>query len=120
MLRNYPDQLLADFQQYYGLNAVDIGHDITLRRAATLLMQLPPSCRVFKAMHPASEWLTPENQLLRDLANTLRSLAGAKNFIELPGMSQPQESSGFTVDQAKQILTKQRTPTQEGGDQPHG
>lgn len=53
----YPDQLEADFQQYYHLDIADVKP----ARAARLLFQLPQGCRVYAAIEPATQWGFFEN-----------------------------------------------------------
>lgn len=48
----HPDELEADFQQYYGLDIADV----LPPRAARLMFQLPRECRVFAKIAPASQW----------------------------------------------------------------
>lgn len=48
----YPDELEADFQQYYGLDIAAVEP----ARAARLLFQLPRDCRVFVAISPPNQW----------------------------------------------------------------
>ena len=52
----YPDELRADFQQYYGLNIDGMGTDYSYYHAAVLVMQLPPNSRVSAAMNPDAAW----------------------------------------------------------------
>ena len=55
--REYFDELEADFQQYYNLNIELVPN----KRAARLLFQLPPNCRVFTKIQPAVQWGWSEN-----------------------------------------------------------
>lgn len=77
-LRDHPDELLADFQQYYGLdlwrlNLADEAWRGDLRRAAALAAQLPPEGRVMAAINPVGRHGT-EAWLLRQIELDIRSL----------------------------------------------
>lgn len=52
----YPDELRADFQQYYGLNIDGMGADFTCSHAAVLMLQLPTSSRVARKLNYGNEW----------------------------------------------------------------
>lgn len=52
MRRQHPDELEADFQQYYNLDIADVKPS----RAARLLFQLPRKSRTFCKVQPANEW----------------------------------------------------------------
>lgn len=51
-----PDALMADFQQFYGLNTEDFGVSISLRRAAALAAQLPKQSRCLAYEDPDFTW----------------------------------------------------------------
>lgn len=81
----YPDELIADFQQYYGLNLTTMGLDgdeVTrdVAYAATLAAQLPAASRLAKAQNASNKWTTGE-YFLRLIEYELRVL--------LWGMSDP-------------------------------
>lgn len=81
--RSYPDELLADFQQYYGLNlwSMNLGRDgrhSEAARAATLAAQLPRDSRVMRRLNPVGQHGT-EAMLLRQIELDLRSIAGTKD-----------------------------------------
>jgi len=48
----YPDELEADFQQYYHLDVAILDP----AKAARLLFQLPRECRTYAKLAPASQW----------------------------------------------------------------
>lgn len=52
----HPDELRADFQQYYGLSIDGMGGDYPIAHAAALASQLPSTSRVAKALNPDNEW----------------------------------------------------------------
>lgn len=51
-MRERPDELCADFQQFYGMDTDEIGRSIKPSRAARLAAQLPRGARV---------WVRPED-----------------------------------------------------------
>lgn len=52
----YPDELRADFQQYYGLNIDGMGSDYSYPHAAVLMTQLPHGSRLGRRLNPDNEW----------------------------------------------------------------
>lgn len=72
--KKYPDELRADFQQYYGLNLDGMGVDYSYQHAAVLVTQLPPNCRVFQQDNPDLIWTT-ETWFLAQIEHDLRVLA---------------------------------------------
>lgn len=74
-LRAHPDELEADFQQYYGL---DLGGLYTGAlnpwRAARLANLLPPDSRSRRAGNVNDVWMTRTEQLLTVLANATQIL----------------------------------------------
>lgn len=52
----YPDELMADFQEYYNLNTEDFGTSISPKRAAALAAQLPRASRCVTAENPDASW----------------------------------------------------------------
>lgn len=73
----YPDQLRADFQQYYGINLDGMGMDYSHAHAASLMVQLPQTSRVAKALNPDNEWSDAE-YLLAAIEYDLRVLIWQK------------------------------------------
>lgn len=53
---SYPDELRADFQQYYGLNIDGMGMDYSYAHAAVLMSQLPATSRISKRLNADNEW----------------------------------------------------------------
>lgn len=60
MLDLYPDEMRADFQQFYGLDLDAALGRFEFRRLETLARQLPPESRTMRAMSPQLEWSTSE------------------------------------------------------------
>lgn len=82
-MRECPDELLADFQQYYGMDLwrLDLSADAPgrhVRRAAILAAQLPPDGRVKRVLDPVGQHST-EAFLLRQIEIDLRSLGGTSD-----------------------------------------
>lgn len=79
----YPEELLADFQQYYGLDLWSMDLDgyptpSAIARAAILTAQLPRDSRVMRRVSPVGQHGT-EAMLLRQIELDIRSLAGTKD-----------------------------------------
>lgn len=75
---HYPDELLADFQQYYGLDLWTLelkDGERDLARAAALAFQLPRESRVKRAVDPTGA-NSPELLMLRRIEFNQRSLFG--------------------------------------------
>lgn len=73
----HPDELRADFQQYYHLNIDGMGRDYTTLHAASLLTQLPEGSRVRLAYAPDAAW-TSDRALLAAMVNDLNWLVWAQ------------------------------------------
>lgn len=71
--RDYPDELRADMQRYYGLCLDDMGRTYTHKHAAALMCQLPQQSRVCVAINPDAEW-DEVTQLLVSIDYSLRIL----------------------------------------------
>ena len=71
----YPDELLADFQETYGLNlwSFDLDGDTTedVLRVAALAYQLGPASRVWAAVVP-NRANSPELRMLRNIEHNQR------------------------------------------------
>lgn len=72
---NHPDELLADFQQYYGIDLWALGldgNDTTreTKRAAILAAQLPEDSRTIRAI-AGTTWSTSD-YLLRNIEHAAR------------------------------------------------
>lgn len=82
----HPDELRADFQQYYGLNIDRMGYldGFSHAHAAVLAAQLPSTSRVFTAYDPNNAW-DEQTAFLAHIEYNLRVLIwqkskdGAKN-----------------------------------------
>lgn len=72
-----PDELRADFQQFYGLDLDGMGREYTCEHAAALAAQLPRESRCFRAEAPACEWGDSE-YLLASIEHTARLLLWSK------------------------------------------
>lgn len=120
MSRDYPDQLEADFQQFYNLDIATVPKD----RAARLLFQLPAESRVFRAIRPELNWtwnealLNKANYLLETILWTKTKDAEKKTphykpvpyvpeFMKL-NSKEAKEYEAFDLDELKSILTKPR------------
>lgn len=92
-MRN-PDELTADFQQTYHLNAWELGLDgdgegEDIRRIAALAYQLPRTSRTWIALNPALENGTAE-WLLRQIELNQRRWAWAHTKDAKSGSNEPQ------------------------------
>ena len=65
----YPDQLEADFQQYYGLDIAKVDKE----RASRLACQLPRQSRVLIAMDQANLWSNSDIELIQ-IANGIETI----------------------------------------------
>lgn len=72
-MRLRPDELRADFQQFYSLNIDLMGEEYTHAHAAALLSQLPRESRLLRAERPELEWGYTE-ALLASIEYSLRVL----------------------------------------------
>lgn len=72
-LESHRDELVADFQQYYGIALPLDGGEVDARRMALLWSQLPAGSRTFRRAAPELEWSTTD-YLLWKLEFELRSL----------------------------------------------
>lgn len=93
-MEHAPDELLADFQQTYGLNAWALGvlGDETtadVLRAAALAAQLPHNSRTFRVMEPSLQNGTIE-RLLRQIELNQRSWAWAHSKDAKNNVNEPQ------------------------------
>ena len=73
-MRERPDELRADFQQFYGLNLDSMGRDYSLLHAATLSAQLPSESRIKRIYEPSYKW-SDADYMLRSIEHSLRVLA---------------------------------------------
>lgn len=119
MRRDYPDELEADFQQYYGLDIATTPSE----RAARLLFQLPKTCRTFLKINPQLEWGWTE-QLLNECAYALDLLVWTKTedamkkhptskpekFVPpfMPKPKKDKDSVAMDIDDVKAFLTRPR------------
>ena len=123
MRRAYPDELRADFQQYYQLNIDGMGNDFSLFHASILVAQLPSESRCLVKAEPALRW-GQQDHLLAEIANNLRLLVWAQTkdatkgknrpkMIELPaaGAQSQSKQNALTAKDYKRILSRPR-----GGD----
>jgi len=118
--RDYPDQLEADFQQFYNLDIAEVPR----ARAARLLAQLPSESRVFRTMRPELNWGWQET-LLNKMWYDLELLVWSKtedatkkhprykpmpyvpDFLKL-NAKESREYEAHDLDDIKSILTKPR------------
>ena len=113
MAESYPDELEADFQQYYGLDAwamtggTETTYDVL--RAASLCAQLPGGSRVRRKYNPDEDWGLSE-QLLRlveyDVRSVLWAVASKKGTkppkpLELPSDREKRKNRPRTVERER-------------------
>ena len=124
----YPDQLEADFQQYYGLDIAKVDKE----RASRLACQLPRQSRVLIAMDQANLWSNSDIELIQ-IANGIETIkwqlanqgrkkgrtSPPKPYIpdELEALAKraqrekttkSQDLEPHTIDEMKQILARPR------------
>lgn len=87
-MRRYPDELRADFQQFYGLNVDDMGAAFTRLHAAALCVQLPRESRLVRAMEPAAAWGDSE-YIAHAMEHTLRVIAWQNGGGRKPDFPRP-------------------------------
>lgn len=87
-LRKYPDQLRADFQQYYGLNLDEMGGAYGIGHAACLAAQL-----------------TGES----------RTIAAHAKTMEERGVDGKTQGESLPIDEYMEILARPRKEMQHGG-----
>lgn len=83
-----PDELRADFQQYYGLNIDGMGVDYTHAHAAALVAQLPRDARVLVHAVPDAEW-TEQTRILAHIEYSLRLLLWSRTKDAQTGRNKP-------------------------------
>lgn len=83
-----PDELRADFQQYYGLNIDGMGVDYSHLHAAVLMSQLPAGSRVSKHLNADNEW-DDATYLLAAIEYDLRVLIWQKTKDAQHGRNKP-------------------------------
>lgn len=95
MRARHPDELLADFQQFYQMNLNDFrdaldGDETTdeVLRLAALCAQLPRGSRTMRAASPALEW-TDEAYLLARVEHAVRHLAWMLSEDGAKGANRP-------------------------------
>ena len=76
-MANHPDELRADFQQYYGLNLDGMGRYYSTLHAAALCAQLPEGARTLVALDPDNAWTT-DRMLAAAMVNDLAWLVWSK------------------------------------------
>lgn len=84
----HPDELRADFQQYYGLNLDDMGNGYSYAHAAVLVAQLPIGSRLLSKMDPRASW-TQSEYLLSLIEYDLRVLAWQRTRDAERGQNKP-------------------------------
>lgn len=89
----HPDELRADFQQYYGLDLDGMGADYTHEHAACLAVQLPRESRTARAMAPEAEWGWAE-ALLAAIEYNTRWLVWAQSKDAQKGRNRPEPLDG--------------------------
>ena len=83
-----PDELRADFQQFYGLCIDGMGRAYTHAHAACLAAQLPRESRCFRADDPAAAWGDSE-YLLAAIEHGVRMLLWSKTKDAERGRNAP-------------------------------
>lgn len=84
----YPDELRADFQQYYGLDIDGMGAGFSHAHAASLVKMLPRGSRVGRALNPDSEW-DDATYILAQIEYDLRVLAWQNTKDGQKGRNRP-------------------------------
>lgn len=77
VLRQYPNELRADFQRFYGLNLSDMGKTYSFMHAAVLAEQLPVESNLSHAIAPETLW-SETDYLLHQIEFDLRTLIWAE------------------------------------------
>lgn len=85
---SHPDELRADFQQYYGLDLDGMGRDYSTLHAAVLATQLPEGSRLARAIEPDAVW-TLDRALMAVVANDLNWLVWSKSRDGQKGRNKP-------------------------------
>ena len=85
----YPQELRADFQQYYHLNIDRVGVDYEVVHAVELALQLPLGCRTYSAIDPTYSWSNQE-YLLADIDWVVRTLCWSLAGGKKTGQGQPE------------------------------
>ena len=125
MLREYADELEADYQQYYNLDIYTAPRD----KSARLLFQLPKDCRTYVKIEPSNQW-SWDSEMLRHIMLWTHTLVWQKAapskkgevnrwkksqpelfyppFMEKPD-SKPKDQVTMDIDDLKDMLTKPRS-----------
>lgn len=100
MLRDYPNELRADLQRYYGINLDDVyGGSVSLRHAAAISVCLPNGSRTLAKIDPKSQFGYTE-WLLLGILNSLRE--------EPVDPFEEKKTVAMTVDEYERILSLPR------------
>lgn len=83
-----PDELRADFQQFYGLCLDGMGRSYSHAHAACLAAQLPRESRCFRAEEPSAAWGDAE-YLLAAIEHGVRMLLWSKTKDAAKGRNAP-------------------------------
>lgn len=105
-LERHPDELVADFQQHYGIRLRDVDALPDSERAwvALLAAQLPRGSRVASAMDERAEW-SDETYLLRAIEYEMRLLLWGMSDPKRRG-EKPQPIMSLAEQREKERLVK--------------
>lgn len=96
MMSNYPQELRADFQQFFGLDIEEIGKSYSLVHACELAAMLPEGSRVLRKIEPALSWDIKDHlltRLINDFELFMWALGGGESEGNLrPTPIQPPKS----------------------------
>lgn len=124
---NCPDELRADFQQFYHLNVDDLGRAFSVRHAAALAAQLPAGARCPGRAEPSAS-LTPSEIFLEAIEyNThvlwwQNSKDGQKNRNKPKpaGLGRPRKrkgvGKGVPLDELSSLLSRPRKDVMPDGE----
>ena len=110
-MRARPDEMRADFQQFYGLNLDDMGRAYTYLHAAALTAQLPRESRTVLADAPEAAW-SDADEMLRRIEHAARVLAWQQTKDGAKGRNAPRPLPS-PVEQAKVRHKVERTDVDE-------
>ena len=96
-----PDELRADFQQFYGLDLDGMGSAYTVDHAACLAAQLPSDSRTVRRIDPGRSWGWCEH-LLANIEYWTHALVWAKTKDARNGTNKPKRISPGDTDEARE------------------
>ena len=97
----HPDELRADFAEFYRLDLDGLGRDYSTIHAAALLAQLPEGARTWRAYNADAAW-TSDRALMAAMVNDLNWLVWSQTKDARHGRNKPRQI-GPSADRPRKI-----------------